>query len=164
MASSFAKRRYARGVVASAALAVVALAVASEHSCAESDKQINALMPKDAKTLAEFRRVHGTALRVMVGDKLPEVNTLTLEVGKEADGKTDKTLVLQYSQLIRKGTGERIQTLYAQRQGFDGTVVLWIDPDGLGTFAKGLKLSTTVEAILKSKAAIFAASLSTHAT
>jgi glutamate carboxypeptidase len=40
MASSFAKRRYARGVVASAALAVVALAVASERSCAEPNKQI----------------------------------------------------------------------------------------------------------------------------
>ena len=40
MASSFAKRRYARGLVASAALAVVALAVASERSCAEPNKQI----------------------------------------------------------------------------------------------------------------------------
>jgi hypothetical protein len=40
MASPFAKRRYARGVVASAALAVVALAVASERSCAEPNKQI----------------------------------------------------------------------------------------------------------------------------
>ena len=40
MANSFAKRRYARRVIASAALAVVALAVASEHSCAEPNKQI----------------------------------------------------------------------------------------------------------------------------
>ena len=40
MASSFAKRRYARGLVASATLAVVALAAASERSCAEPNKQI----------------------------------------------------------------------------------------------------------------------------
>jgi glutamate carboxypeptidase len=40
MAHSFAKRPYARGLVASAALAVVALAVASERSCAEPNKQI----------------------------------------------------------------------------------------------------------------------------
>src|SRR5262245_34086548 len=40
MANSFAKRRYARHAVASAALAVVALAVAGERSCAEPNKQI----------------------------------------------------------------------------------------------------------------------------
>src|SRR5262245_10570413 len=40
MAHSFAKRPYARGLVASAALAVVALAVATERSCAEPNKQI----------------------------------------------------------------------------------------------------------------------------
>ena len=40
MPSSFGKYRYARGVVASAALAVVALAVASERSCAEPNRQI----------------------------------------------------------------------------------------------------------------------------
>src|SRR5262245_45835203 len=40
MANSLAKRRYACGVVASAALALVALAVAGERSCAEPNKQI----------------------------------------------------------------------------------------------------------------------------
>jgi len=40
MANSLAKRRYAHGVVASAALALVALAVAGERSCAEPNKQI----------------------------------------------------------------------------------------------------------------------------
>ena len=40
MASSFAKRGYARGLVASATLAVVALAAASGRSCAEPNKQI----------------------------------------------------------------------------------------------------------------------------
>src|SRR5215510_2208382 len=38
--NSLAKRRYACGVVASAALALVALAVAGERSCAEPNKQI----------------------------------------------------------------------------------------------------------------------------
>jgi hypothetical protein len=52
MANSFAKRRYARGLVASAALAVVALAVAGERSCAEPNKQIieRAQHYKDARS------------------------------------------------------------------------------------------------------------------
>ena len=39
---------------------------------AASDKQIAALLPKDAKGLDEYRRVLGTALRVMTGTHLPE--------------------------------------------------------------------------------------------
>src|SRR5262249_40855642 len=34
-----------------------------------SDKQMAALLPNDAASLAEFKKVVGTALRVMVGDK-----------------------------------------------------------------------------------------------
>src|SRR5437763_9791992 len=36
-----------------------------------SDRQIAALLPMDERSLQEFRRIVGTALRVMIGDKLP---------------------------------------------------------------------------------------------
>src|SRR5579871_1340002 len=36
-----------------------------------SDNQIKALLPKDAESLKEYRKVIGTALRVMVNDRLP---------------------------------------------------------------------------------------------
>src|SRR5262249_12715066 len=41
------------------------------HLTEASDKQIAALKPKDAEGLKEFRRVVGTALRVMNHDTLP---------------------------------------------------------------------------------------------
>ena len=40
-----------------------------------AEKQLKALEPKDAKSLAEFRRVVGTALRVMIGETCPEPGT-----------------------------------------------------------------------------------------
>src|SRR5262249_29748371 len=45
-----------------------------------SDKQIEALFPKDSATLREFRGVIGTALRVMVGD-LPAKDQIVVHVG-----------------------------------------------------------------------------------
>ena len=54
-----------------------------------SDKQIEALRPKDAKGLAEYRRVLGAALRVMINDDLPKPEEVEAkEVGdrQEHDG------------------------------------------------------------------------------
>src|SRR5438105_5033671 len=41
-----------------------------------SDQQIAALLPKDEPSLNEFRRIVGTALQVMVGDRLPRAGAL----------------------------------------------------------------------------------------
>src|SRR5262249_16118207 len=54
-----------------------------------SDKQIDALLPKDAASLKEFQRVIGTALRVMIHDRLPKPDEVEAkEVGdrQERDG------------------------------------------------------------------------------
>src|SRR5439155_15130821 len=54
-----------------------------------SDRQITALLPKDETSLNEFRRIVSTALRVMVGDKLPqpgEVQELSVKPAEERGG------------------------------------------------------------------------------
>ncbi|MCI0705647.1 MAG: hypothetical protein L0241_31695, partial [Planctomycetia bacterium] len=49
-----------------------------------SDEQIAKLTPKDAESLKEFKRVVGTALRVMVNSELPEYGSLQMTIlGKE---------------------------------------------------------------------------------
>src|SRR5262249_49134863 len=45
-----------------------------------SDRQIAALMPKDAKGLEEYRKVIGTALRVMITDRLPSASDVEARV------------------------------------------------------------------------------------
>jgi hypothetical protein len=46
-----------------------------------SDEQMAKLMPKDAESLKEFRRVVGGALRAMVNSEVPKVNMLQMWVG-----------------------------------------------------------------------------------
>src|SRR5262249_52457768 len=54
---------------------------------AASDKEMAALAPTDKSTLAMFRNVVGTALRVMVGDDLPkEVAVRKGPIGSKHDG------------------------------------------------------------------------------
>jgi dienelactone hydrolase len=57
----------------------------------ESDKQIEALRPRDAAGLDEYRRVFGTALRVMIHDRLPSAEQVE-ETRKGRHGKVRRLL------------------------------------------------------------------------
>src|SRR5947209_5541697 len=122
-----------------------------------SDQQIRALLPKDAKGLGEFRRVTGTALRAMVTDTLPrasEVKMPWVEKPETRDGVRAGRLGL-----TRKGQGEEVEVLLAEpADGGDGTVVVWVHPEGVSSLLKGGEPVPAARAILKSKAAILALS------
>src|SRR5207237_8185252 len=60
-----------------------------EYLTAASDKQIDALLPKDAKSFAAYHQVFGPALRTMIADKMPAVDDVeSKEIGErqERDG------------------------------------------------------------------------------
>ncbi|HEX5273188.1 MAG TPA: hypothetical protein VFW33_21980, partial [Gemmataceae bacterium] len=119
-----------------------------------SDKQIKALMPKDAETLKEFRHVLGTALRVMIHDDLPKPEELAVkEVGQRVE-RGD--LVWRRYLIGRKGTGEQVPALGIKGKDFDGTVVVWVHPEGHASLFKDGKLVPAARRILDGKAAIFA--------
>ena len=119
-----------------------------------SDKQIQALVPKDAKSLDEYRRVIGTALRVMVNDKLPAPNDVeSKEVGDKEE--RDGWMMRRYL-LGRKGAGEQVPAIGIAGQQFDGTVVVWVDPDGKASLFKDGKLTPDARKVLDRKAAILA--------
>ena len=104
----------------------------------ESDKQIEALLPKDAKGLDEYRRVIGTALRVMIHDELPRSEDVEAkEVGdrQEQDGVISRRYLLS-----RKGAGEQVPAVGMCRANFNGTVVVWVHPAGKSSLFKDGKL------------------------
>src|SRR5262249_32189429 len=71
-----------------------------------SDKQLAALQPKDAAGLQEFRRVLGTALRVMVNDRLPKPDEVE---AKEIGVRQERPDLIWRRYLIgRKGAGEQV--------------------------------------------------------
>jgi dienelactone hydrolase len=117
-----------------------------------SDKQINALMPKDAKGLAEFRRVFETALRAMVTDQLPQAT----EVEETRLGDKEKVgeYWLRRFTLGRKGQHEQVPAVGLLGNEFDGTVVVWVHPEGKGSLFKDGQLVPEARKILDAKGAI----------
>jgi hypothetical protein len=119
-----------------------------------SDQQIEALRPTDGKSLEEYRRVLGTALRVMIHDTLPPASEIeAMEVGEkgERDGLTWRRYLLG-----RKGQGEQVPGFGIKGPQFDGTVVVWVHPQGKASLFEGGKLAPAAKQVLDAKAAIFA--------
>jgi hypothetical protein len=119
-----------------------------------SDKQIAALMPKDAASLAEFRRVIGTALRVMIHDLLPtkaDVETQVVGPKEEKDGLAWRKFLLS-----RKGEGEQVPALGVRGPEFDGTVIIWVHPEGKSSLFRDGKLVPAARHAIDRKAAILA--------
>ncbi|HWG44227.1 MAG TPA: hypothetical protein VN688_15720 [Gemmataceae bacterium] len=119
-----------------------------------SDKQIEALRPKDAAGLAEYRRIFGTALRAMVQDELPaanQVEEIRMEEMEKQDGYSSRRFFL-----TRKGQNERIPAIGLLPADFDGTVVVWIHPQGKASLFREGKLVPAAKQILDRKGAILA--------
>jgi hypothetical protein len=119
-----------------------------------SDKQMAVLRPRDAESLKEFRRVIGTALRVMIHDQLPDKNDIevkSVDSKEEADGSSWRKAFLS-----RKGQGEQIPTLSIRGKQFGGTVVIWIHPEGKRSLMHDGRLVPAARQILDKNAGIVA--------
>jgi dienelactone hydrolase len=120
-----------------------------------SDKQIEVLRPKDAAGVAEYRRVLGTALRVLLHDRLPaadQVEEVRMGEMEKHDGYCSRRFFL-----TRKGHNERIPALgLLPKEDFDGTVIVWIHPRGKGSLFQDGKLVPAAKQVLDRKGAILA--------
>jgi len=127
---------------------------------ATSDKQIEALKPKDAASLAEFRRVLGTALRVMMHDRLPPDEEYQGTIGQWIAGSSASGLV----QIGRRRRGARFAwetavpatMVVGEENPAPETLVVWVHPDGRSSLSKGGKLVPAAQRILDKKGAILA--------
>jgi dienelactone hydrolase len=122
-----------------------------------SDRQLDGLRPRDAESLKEYRRVVGTALQVMIHDELPKTDEVEAkEVGdkEEHDGVTFRRYLLG-----RKGRHEQIPAIAVHGPNFDGTVVVWVHPEGKSSLWHEGKLVPAAQAALDKGAAILAPDL-----
>src|SRR5262249_10701241 len=116
--------------------------------------QIEALLPKDAKGFDEFRRVFGTALHVMINDELPK--SADVEETEVGDKEARDGLEWRRYLLGRKGSGEKVPAFGIKGKEFDGTVVVWVHPEGKASLFKDGKLVAAAQQLLDKKAAILA--------
>jgi hypothetical protein len=97
------------------------------HLTKTSDEQIEALKPKSAEPLANYRKVFGPALRVMLSSHLPEGKEL--EVKSQGEPKDGDVNWRGYV-IGRRGQGEQVPVLVLKPKGFKGTAVVWVDAKG----------------------------------
>jgi dienelactone hydrolase len=119
-----------------------------------SDKQLAALRPKDAKSLAEYRRVIGTALRVMIHDRLPDA--ADVEAREVGDKTVHEGVLFRRYLLGRKRAGEQVPAIGLMGKEFDGTVIVWAHPEGKASLLRDGRWAPEVMKILDRKAGILA--------
>ena len=107
-----------------------------------SDEQLVKLTPTDAESLKEFRRVVGTALRVMVGSEMPEKPDRQL---------WPRNIVLgNYTGLLsasgREGT--YVPSLSFWGRGSNNIPVIWVHPKGKASLLADGKLVPAAQAIV----------------
>ena len=108
-----------------------------------SDAQMAKLTPTDEKSLTEFRKVVGTALRVMVNSSVP--STVTVQ-GYSSEEKQNFTI--HKAILGRKGEGDALPSMGLIPKGFScSCAVLWLHPKGIASLLQNGVLTPEVKAL-----------------
>jgi dienelactone hydrolase len=111
-----------------------------------SDEQIAKLTPKDAESLKEFKRVVGTALRVMVNSELPE----KVEGRADFDNLMFDGLRVERTLLGRAGEKDAVPAILfsSLKNPVDKTpAVVWLHPQGKGSLVSGGKPVPAVKSL-----------------
>jgi hypothetical protein len=120
----------------------------------QADQQLAALLPRDEQSAAEYRRLLGTALRVMMTDKLPSPKDISLVAPPQEEGK-DGVRITRHT-ISRLNSGEAMPVQEIRGKNFDGRVVIWVDPAGLAGLWKDGALVPAARKIIEDKAGIVA--------
>jgi dienelactone hydrolase len=121
-----------------------------------SRKQLSAIAPRDEKTLAEFRRVVGGAVEVMVGRSLPPA----ADVEHEKIAERDRGNHLDFTMLIRNARhAEELPTLILLPKNWKKTVAIIAAEQGKAALYDGDRPNATVQKLLDGGVAVVAADL-----
>ncbi len=94
---------------------------------AESDRQLAALTPGDAASLARYRQVVGGAVDVIVGRELPNPADIDYELIDEQSKDNHS----QFAALLRyKPRGEELPIIFFHPNQWNGRVVIWAHERG----------------------------------
>lgn len=117
-----------------------------------SHKQIQAIAPVDAKGLAEFRRIIGGAVEVMIGRGLPPAGSTEFEKASE----TARDGFMEFTGTLRLNAhGEELPTIYLLPSAWNRKAVLWIDGEGKSKlFSAAGQLTPAVASLVKAGFAV----------
>lgn len=94
---------------------------------ADQQKQFQSLVPKDAKSFAEYQRVIGGAWAAMIGRELPVADSTTQENKYKHEGEE----LMKFRTLIKlTKQGEEVPTLFFLPRNWSKHVVVWVTDSG----------------------------------
>ncbi len=100
---------------------------------ADQDRQLTALIPKDAPSLNKFRELIGGAWDVMIGRKLPGKEDFSYETKNKVEGDD----LIKFHSLVRlTKQGEEIPTLFFLPRNWNKQVVIWVTDEGKSSLLK----------------------------
>lgn len=120
-----------------------------------NEKQMKALEPKDRKSLEEYRRVVGTALRVMLDGAVPSIRDIQV-VKKPEDAPLTPDVSIRRFVLGRKPDNEAIPIIQLRPKKPNGTIVVWAHPKGKASLFENGQLVPAAKAILDKNGTIVA--------
>jgi dienelactone hydrolase len=120
-----------------------------------SDSQIESIWKNDP---TEYAKTVGTALRVMIHDDLPAADQVTV---RHASGpQLQSGIVTETGTLGRKGAGDSVPYVSLVPEGWQGTVVVVVQPDGKASlFDESGAPTAGVRKLLDRKCAVVSADL-----
>jgi len=121
----------------------------------QAEKSLAAVAPRDAETLAKFRDVVGTALRVMLGEPLASESLQTVS---KQDTVISDGVVLERMILKPKLSGERIPLIALWPKNdkkSTKSILVWVHPKGKASLFQNRELLPVVRSLLKSDVAVF---------
>ena len=131
----------------------------TRYMAEQSDKQLAALAPKDAKSLQKFREVVGGAFRSIIGRDVPAFN----DIQRTKVHKVQRAGYIYFADFLRLQTkGEEIPfiSLYPTGTTWNGDVVIWVDGVGKrGLFDASGELRNEVRRLVDGGASIVAPDL-----
>lgn len=127
------------------------------HITHDSDQQVAALKPTDAESLAEYRRVVGGAVDVLIGRGLPPDGTVEFEKSSEQDRGDYR----EFTGLLRHtAKGEELPLVFLLPGNWNKQVVIWIDEAGkAGLYGTNGSLKPEVSKLLAGGMAVAGADL-----
>ncbi|MCA9143185.1 MAG: acetylxylan esterase [Planctomycetales bacterium] len=131
----------------------------TKYMAEQSDKQIAALAPKDAKSLQKFREVIGGAFQSIIGRGVPAFDDIQrTKVHKEQ--RAGYIYFADFLRLTSKGEEIPFISLYPTGTTWNGDVVIWVDGVGKrGLFNASGDLRSEVRRLVDGGASIVAADL-----
>ena len=125
----------------------------------QSNRQLAALTPRDARSLAKYRKIVAGAFDTIIGRGVPEAGS----IGRTKVDKLDRGDYIEFEDVLRYEDHDEelpLVSFFPKTIGWNKEVVIWIDGNGrAGLYDSGGALKNEIRQLLAGGASVLSADL-----